>query len=365
MPIAFDPPLLAGLVSTVVPTPRGTVHTLARGPEHGVPVVFVHGNVSSSRFWEETMVALPARYRALAPDLRGFGHTDPLPVDATRGVRDFAADLHALVEVIGLRRFHLVGWSMGGGVAMQYSIDHPDRPLSLTLVNPLSPYGFGGTRGADGSPVSPDFAGSGGGTANPEFVRLLAAGERGMASQLAPRAVLRQFYFKPPFLPPPEREEAFLSAMLSTRTGHDHYPGDTVASPNWPGVAPGTRGVNNAISPRYCDLSAFGRLGARIPVLWIRGRDDQIVSNASLFDFGTLGQLGLVPGWPGADAYPPQPMVDQMRAVLERYRAAGGWYDEQVVDGTGHTPHVERPEAFLELLVPFLDRTASGSMPQS
>jgi hypothetical protein len=43
----------------------------------------------------------------------------------------------------------------------------------------MSPYGFGGTRDVAGTPCHADFAGSGGGTANPEFVRLLAAGDRG------------------------------------------------------------------------------------------------------------------------------------------------------------------------------------------
>jgi pimeloyl-ACP methyl ester carboxylesterase len=47
-------------------------------------VLFIHGDVSSSRFFEETLAALPPRYRGLAPDLRGFGETETRPVDATR-----------------------------------------------------------------------------------------------------------------------------------------------------------------------------------------------------------------------------------------------------------------------------------------
>src|SRR5215203_3377447 len=102
-------PLLPAIESQVVPTKRLKVRVLTSGPEDGVPVVLVHGNVSAARFWEETMLALPATYRALALDLRGYGETEALPIDATRGLRDWSDDLAALVEVLGLDRVHLVG----------------------------------------------------------------------------------------------------------------------------------------------------------------------------------------------------------------------------------------------------------------
>ena len=61
------------------------------------------------------------------------------------------------------------------------------------------------------------------------------------------------------------------------------------------------------------------------PVLWIRGTDDVIVSDTSLYDLAHLGALGAVPGWPGAGgATRPQPMVSQTRAVLDAYAAGGG-----------------------------------------
>lgn len=348
-----------GIVARTVDTKRLRVHLRECGAPDGVPVVFVHGNLSTGRFWEGTMRAIAGRFRALAPDLRGFGGTEPKPIDATRGLRDFADDLHALLESLGLTGraggVHLVGWSVGGAVVMQYAIDHPAEVASLVLVNPMSPYGFGGTRDADGKPCWPDYAGSGAGTANPDLVKLLAAGERGADHQLAPRNVLNGFYFKPPFRAAAEEEEAFLDAMLSTRIGEDHYPGDVATSPNWPGLAPGTRGMNNAISPKYCNLAAFARIEPRPDVLWIRGADDQIVSDTSFFDLGFLGSLGAVPGWPGAEVYPPQPMVAQTRAVLERYRAAGGRYREEVIPDCGHTPHIEQPNAFQTLLKTFLD----------
>lgn len=90
---------LPGIAATRVVTDRGTFHVLVSGPEDGEAVLFVHGNVSSSTFWEDTMAALPAKYRAIAPDLRGYGSSDRLPVDATRGLRDFSDDVHAVVRL--------------------------------------------------------------------------------------------------------------------------------------------------------------------------------------------------------------------------------------------------------------------------
>src|SRR5208283_214715 len=97
--------LLPGISAERVPTGRLTVAMLSVPERAGPgrpPVLFVHGNVSSSLFWQPTMLALPEPYRPLAIDLRGFGGTDPEPVDATRGLRDYADDLAATIEALGL-----------------------------------------------------------------------------------------------------------------------------------------------------------------------------------------------------------------------------------------------------------------------
>jgi pimeloyl-ACP methyl ester carboxylesterase len=342
-----------GVNSELVNTSRLETHVLTSGPEDGIPVLFVHGNASSSRFFGETLAGLASRYRGLAPDLRGFGDSEAKPLDATRGLGDFSDDLRDLVQALGLESIHLVGWSAGGSVAMQYTMDHPSMVVSLTLVDTMSPYGFGGTKDDGGTPCWPDFAGSGGGTANPEFVGRLEANDRTDSDPNSPRNVMNNFYFKPPFRT--AREEALLSSVLSTQTGEDNYPGDMTVSENWPGVAPGERGMNNAISPRYCNLEDFAQLQPGPPVLWVRGEDDVIVSDTSLLDFGYLGQLDAIPGWPGADVYPPQPMVSQIRAVLDAYEARGGRYSEEVITDCGHTPHVEKPEEFQRLLSGFLE----------
>ena len=61
-------------------------------------ILFVHGNLSSSVFWEDVMTAMQPDYYAVAPDLRGFGATQALPIDARSGLDDMALDLLSLVH---------------------------------------------------------------------------------------------------------------------------------------------------------------------------------------------------------------------------------------------------------------------------
>lgn len=345
-------PHLEGITGQMVQTPRGRFYTLEAGTPTGTPVVFVHGNVASATYWEEIMLALPEGYRAIAPDRRGCGASEALPVDATRGMRDFSDDLHSLVETLNLGTFHLVGHSLGGIVAMQYLLDHAERITSVSLVATGSPYGFGGTRDLNGTPCWPDYAGSGAGLTNAELVRRIAAKDRGTESMFSPRQVFTALYGKAPFQP--ARTDILVESILTTVVQEDIYPGDKVASPNWPGIAPGTRGVNNALSPKYCNVSGIVEINPKPPILWIYGSADQIVSDRSLSDAGTLGAIGVIPNWPGPEIFPAQPMVSQTRAVLERYQANGGSYREVVMADVGHTPYIERMDAFLRFWLPFV-----------
>jgi pimeloyl-ACP methyl ester carboxylesterase len=328
-------------------------HVRTAGDATDPPLVLIHGNVSSGAFFADLMEALARRdVYVIAPDLRGYGESERKTIDATRGMRDFSDDLHSLIETLGLiTPLDLLGWSVGSGVVMQYAIDHPHKVKGLILEAAMSPYGFGGTRGVEGEAIWPDYAGSGGGTANPDFVKLLLEGERGLENPVSPRNTMRAFYVKQGFQFDPEKEEELVTSMLATAVGDDVYPGDLTTSDNWPGVAPGRTGMNNAISPRYLDLSPFADLTPPTPVLWIRGDSDQIVSDTSLFDFGYLGSIGLVPGWPGEGVYPAQPMVSQLRAVLER----AGNFREVIFENCGHSPHLEHPQRFLEEVLSFLD----------
>ena len=340
---------LPGIHSEMVQTDRLKVHVLSCGAEGGTAVLFIHGNVSSATFWEETMLALPDGFRGLALDLRGYGDTEPLPVDATLGLSDMVDDIHSLVQTMGLGKFHIVGHSMGGGIVMKYAIAHPADLLSITLVDTMSPYGYGGSKGAEGAMTYDDCAPAG---INPDFVQLLAAGEKGTENPMAPRNVFRQFYVKPPFVP--AREDAIIDSMLSTKIGDDWYPGNAVPSANWPGAAPGDKGILPAFNRKYFDASVLTNIKPQPPILWVRGDSDLIVGDNAMFDLAALGAMGAVPGWPGAEECPPQPMLAQIRTVLESYQANGGAYQEVVIADAGHSPYLDQPEAFNKALHTFL-----------
>ncbi|MCO6449894.1 MAG: alpha/beta hydrolase [Caldilineales bacterium] len=339
-------PTLPGITAGTISTGRITTRVLFSGPNDGIPVLFLHGNLSSATWWEEAMLALPDGYRGIAPDQRGFGDADiSAKIDATRGTGDWADDAVALLDHLDIARTHLVGNSLGGSVVWRLLIDAPERFLTVTQVAPGSPYGFGGTKEVSGTPCWPDFAGSGGGLSNPELIKRIAAGDLGLESPFSLRAALRALVYKPPFVP--EREEEILSSSLAIHIGPQDTPGDFMPSPNWPGIAPGVWGPANALSPKYADDPArLLDIDPKPPILWIRGSHDLAVSDAAASDPGALGAAGLLPGWPGADAYPPQPMLAQTRAVLDKYKAHGGWYDEVVIEDAAHAPFLENPQKF-------------------
>lgn len=343
-------PTFPGITSKMVDTDRINTHVLFSGADDGTPVLFIHGNASSATYWEEIMLMLPEGFRGIAPDLRGYGDTEDKIIDATRGMGDWVDDLLVLLDALDIEETHVVGHSMGGAIVFGLITTVPTRILSATLVSPGSPYGFGGTKDIDGKPCYDDFAGSGGGVVNPDFPKLIEASDRSTENpQASPRVVMNSFYWKPPFVP--AREEDLLSSLLTEKIGENKYPGDFVASENWPNVAPGKFGPINALSPKYVrdSVEKFLAVEPKPYILWIRGEADQIVSDNSFFDFGTLGQLGFVPGWPGAEIYPPQPMVGQTRHVLEQYKTNGGDFEEVVVADTAHSPYIEKPQEFITI----------------
>lgn len=338
-------PTLEGIVARTVATSRLATRVLFSGVEDAIPVMFLHGNVSSATWWEETMIGLPDGFRGVAPDMRGYGGADRAAlIDATRGVGDWVDDTIVLLDELGCEAAHLVATSLGSVVAWRLLAEHPGRWLSLTQVSPGSPYGFGATRDVAGTPTTDDFAGSGAGLINPEFLRRIAETDTSADSPFSPRSAIRSLLVKPPFIPP--REDAMVEALLETHLGDDAYPGDAVTSGNWPYVTPGSHGPNNAISPKYLpDPSDIAAALPQPPILWVRGAVDLTVSDNSAADPGTWGPMGLVPGYPGNDAYPSQPMVSQTRRVLDDYAAAGGFYEELVLD-CGHLPAIELPTEF-------------------
>ncbi len=259
------------------------------------------------------------------------------------------------MDTLGLEKVHLLGWSAGAAAVMQLMQDRSASVQSLTLLAPVSPYGFGGTKGANGQAVYGDYAGSGGGVVSPEFVKALKEEDTSVENLFSPRNVFRQSYVQPPFIF--SNEDELLKSALMQTIGKQHYPGDSSPSNNWPGVAPGIWGPINALSPKYFNLSSIVNIKQKPPIFWVHGSQDSIVSDHSMSDLAVLGSLGYLADWPGIEIFPPQPMVKQTRHVLEAYRQNGGHYQEFIMKNVGHTPHIEQAKTFASRLSEFLKQT--------
>jgi 2-hydroxymuconate-semialdehyde hydrolase len=95
----------------------------------GLPVVFLHGSgtgVSAAANWWLTLPAVGGSVRAIAPDLIGFGATITAPGTAY-GIREWGDHVLRVLDALGIEDAWFVGNSLGGWIALQLAIDHPDR----------------------------------------------------------------------------------------------------------------------------------------------------------------------------------------------------------------------------------------------
>lgn len=105
----------------------------------GTPVVLLHGIARTHADWTEQHNLLSDRFRVFSVDLAGFGGTDPLP--GRYSLPALATFVEDFLDVVGIDEpAHFVGNSLGGAVAMQLSVQSPDRVRTLALVNSA---GFG------------------------------------------------------------------------------------------------------------------------------------------------------------------------------------------------------------------------------
>ncbi|WP_158817459.1 alpha/beta fold hydrolase [Methylocapsa sp. S129] len=100
-------------------------------------LVFLHYWGGSSRTWDKVIAALPKSYRSIATDHRGWGESDA-PANGY-GLADLAADAQGVIEALDLKRYVLVGHSMGGKVAQLMASRRPKGLAGLVLVAPSPP----------------------------------------------------------------------------------------------------------------------------------------------------------------------------------------------------------------------------------
>ncbi len=109
----------------------------------GQPILLIHGWLCSSRFWQQNVPELAKAFRVVTIDLRGHGNSSKVLTGHTIG--QYACDVRELIERLGLQDTVLVGWSLGGPVALsyceQYGTDSRVKALGLldSAPFPFSP----------------------------------------------------------------------------------------------------------------------------------------------------------------------------------------------------------------------------------
>lgn len=115
--------------------PHGMLRVEDRGAGPGVPVLFVHGLAGHRLAWAAQVSHLSPGRRVVALDLHGMGESEPSP-SGDYTIPSFAADVVSVADALGLKRFVLVGHSMGGAVVCEVASRHPDRVAGLLLDDP-------------------------------------------------------------------------------------------------------------------------------------------------------------------------------------------------------------------------------------
>jgi pimeloyl-ACP methyl ester carboxylesterase len=183
----------------------------------GPPIVLIHGMLNSSSHWRSVALGLASEYTVIAPDLIGHGDSAAPRGDYSLGAH--AASIRDLLAAIGIDRASIVGHSLGGGVAMQFFYQFPQRVERLVLV---SSGGLGrevtaSLRSAALPGVSPLLAM----TIRPRLVGALARGgalmrERGVGAGVYLQAAARAL--RP--LQSAESREAFLQTLRAVIDVH-------------------------------------------------------------------------------------------------------------------------------------------------
>jgi pimeloyl-ACP methyl ester carboxylesterase len=109
------------------------LHVLEWSTE-GVPLVLLHGHGNEAHLWDDFVPTVAPHYRVLALDQRGHGDSDWDP-EGRYDTESMADDLEAVTEALGIDRFVLIGFSMGGRVSMVFGGRHPERLAGLVLVD--------------------------------------------------------------------------------------------------------------------------------------------------------------------------------------------------------------------------------------
>lgn len=258
----------------------------------GPVLLLIHGMAGSAATWKHVMPALSKHFTVLAPDLLGHGASDKEKGDYSLGA--MASALRDLLVALGYKRATVIGQSYGGGIAMQFAYQYPERCERLVLVD----------SGGLGSEVNPllrmlTLPGS-------EAVLLVACAPlvRHVVETVG-RTALRKKIQNAPVIPELWRSYSSLGNVEARRAF--------------------LRTLRAVIDPRGQAVSAKDKLhlASEIPTLIIWGAEDRVI--------------------PVEHAYAAHAAIP------------GSWLE--IIEGAGHYSHCEAPERFVDVLTEFIEST--------
>ena len=182
--------------------PAGELYVDDAGSGSGVPILFVHSFAGASGHWKAQLAHLRPRRRAIAMDARGHGHSDK-PTGGDYGVPSLGEDIAAVADALELKRFVLVGHSLGGAAAAAYVGKHPRRVAGLVLAgapgkaDPAQAKQVMASLHADYDKVMAGYWASLVGNAQPEVRETLEAGMRSIGREASLAIIGAIFEFDP------------------------------------------------------------------------------------------------------------------------------------------------------------------------
>jgi pimeloyl-ACP methyl ester carboxylesterase len=101
----------------------------------GEPLLIIHGGGNSGDAWQKNAIEFSRHYRVYVPDLPGFGSSQPISEQFI--LSEYISFMEDFCRHLGLDNFHLIGHSLGGSIALQYSLSHPERVKRLVLISSI------------------------------------------------------------------------------------------------------------------------------------------------------------------------------------------------------------------------------------
>ncbi len=273
----------------VTVAPGLTVHLRDEGPRDASVVMLLHGSNASLHTWEPWVKGLTDRYRVVTFDFPGHGLTGPAP-DRQYTTEAYVRDVDAVAAKLALQRFAIGGNSMGGGVAVAYTIAHPDKVAALILVD------------AGGAPMQGDRK-------LPIGFRIASTPViRDIVENITPRAIIEQSLHQTV-----SAQSAVTPAKIDLYWELLRYPGNR-------------RATMDRFSQGYShfDQAAVAAIHAPTLILW--GREDRLIPVASAAWFGSritgsktviLDHIGHIPmeEAPAASLAPVRAFLDQALTI--------------------------------------------------